>query len=486
VGAGSGRLMSLAGALGVLAVVPLLVMQQGARQKVERSLQQSTKAIKEASKAVPPAKPVPAEVTKPAPGGQPSGPDSGAATPPPAPTAPLFTGRYRLGPEAAAVRVVVFSDYQCPDCKRLEGEITAKVRSDARFSLSTKQFPLSTLCNPHMPQDMHPDACWAARAAEVAGIMGGNEAFWKMTDWLFAHNGSFDEPTLRAFVVSLGFDAGAFTAKMESPEVAQRISADIEEAISLGIQGSSAPMIFINGVELKGWNAPDAFGRATGALLETNPPVRTAEHDRPPLAREKFLQDWAGGPALSLPESAYRHVLGSAAPVVRVVLIGDYLEPNTAEADRVLRGLAQDADKGVAYSYLHFPFDQTCNSGVPMTKHANACAAARLAEAAAAVGGNDGFWRAHAWLFEGQARTARVLSQGLATNELAQHLGVDAGALFDAAAAAGALVTQDIAQAQATGLTQLPWIIINGKVVRQWRFGKENLLPMLVEAARKP
>ena len=40
-------------------------------------------------------------------------------------------------------------------------------------------------------------AGWAARAAEVAGIFGVNDAFWRMSEWLFERGGSFDEATLR-------------------------------------------------------------------------------------------------------------------------------------------------------------------------------------------------------------------------------------------------------------------------------------------------
>ena len=31
-----------------------------------------------------------------------------------------FTGRYRLGPEEAQARIVIITDYQCPDCRRVE------------------------------------------------------------------------------------------------------------------------------------------------------------------------------------------------------------------------------------------------------------------------------------------------------------------------------------------------------------------------------
>lgn len=472
------RPLGLGLALAVLAVVPLLFAKQSVRSTQAQKLRESTNAIANASRATTQTSPTTPPTTTQSTQSQPT-----------APSHPPFTGRYRLGPESAMVRVVVFSDYQCPDCKRLEAEIVAKVRADSRFSVSMKQFPLSTVCNPHLDRDMHPDACWAARAAEVAGLMGGNDAFWAMSDWLFARNGGFDAATLRTALPLFNLEPERFISMLESPEISALISADIEEGMSLGIAGTQTPLIFINGVELRGWNIPGAFEQATRALLATNPPARTASADRPPLARERYLNEWSSGSIVTVPDEAFRFTVGTtpqqSSDTVRVVLFGDYLEPGTAEADRTLRQLAADPARRLQYSFQHFPFDQACNSGVPMTKHPNACAAARLAEAAGVVGGADVFWKAHGWLFEDQARTANLLTQGLVVSQLAAHLGVDAEALLDASlsAAVAETVRADIARAQAVGLTQLPWIVINGKVARQWKSGEENLLPMLVDAA---
>lgn len=481
-GGGIGRIAALAAAAGVLAMLPLFVAQGSAKAKIEDSLAKSTEAIKQSTKrdsheqatVAVQGESIQAEKSEEKP--QEATPSVG----------PVFTGRYRLGPEIAQVRVVIFTDYECPDCKRLEAEIVAKVRADSRFSVSVKQFPLSTGCNHYVDQDMHPDACWAARAAEVAGILGGNDAFWNMSEWLFAHNGSFDEPTLRAAVASFGFDADQFVSMLESPDVSSRISADIEEAASLGILGTATPMIFINGVELRGWSAPDAFERATSALLATNPPARSARDDRPPPAREKYILDWSSGPVFPISDSSIRHRTGPKDAKVHVVVFGDYLEPNTIEADRALRQLAADPAKSVEYTFLHFPFDQECNPGVPMTKHAGACAAARLAEAAGSIGGEDAFWKAHAWFAADTAKSQQLLTQGLATGELAKYSGVEAVALLDASGSAGvvSMVQGDCALGKSIGLTQLPWILVNGKVVRQWRFGSENLLSSIVDAAR--
>lgn len=459
-----------AAALAFAAVTPLIIAHRGETRKAERALEQSTREI--AKKAAAPSKHAP--------------PASTTTTSTPSATGNVFTGRYRLGPEVAMVRVVVFTDYQCPDCKRLEGEMSAMVKADARLSLSIKHFPLSKVCNPNLDRDIHPDACWAARAAEVAGILGGNDAFWRMSEWLFERSGSFDEASLRAQASAMGFDPARFVSLLESTDVGRNISADIAEAMDLGIQGGNTPMIFINGVELKGWNVPGAFARATAAVIEANPPARDASADQPPRAREKYVRDWAQSALVSVAANASRYSIGTQGAPVRVVVFGDYLEPNTIEADAVLRGLIAAQPGAMSYSFLHFPFDQACNAGVPMTKHQSACLAARLAEAAGAMQGRDGFWKAHAWFMEDRARAERLLAQGLATNELAKHLGVDAGALLDASTSANIAdtVQTHVRAAQGTGLTSLPWIIVNDRVVRQWRVGSENLLPAIIEEAK--
>ena len=46
-------------------------------------------------------------------------------------------------------------------------------------SLAIRHFPMCKACNPHA-LDLHPNACWAARAAEAASIVGGDAAFWRM------------------------------------------------------------------------------------------------------------------------------------------------------------------------------------------------------------------------------------------------------------------------------------------------------------------
>ena len=89
-----------------------------------------------------------------------------------------FTGRYRQGPEKAVYRIVLYTDYQCPDCFKVEDDIVQLMKTRSDISLSTKHFPFDKDCNPNMSMTLHGGACLAASMAEAAGLLNGNDGFW--------------------------------------------------------------------------------------------------------------------------------------------------------------------------------------------------------------------------------------------------------------------------------------------------------------------
>ena len=188
----------------------------------------------------------------------------------------------------------------------------------------------------------HPNGCWAARAAEAAGILRGPDGFWQMHRWLFEQNGSFTDASLPVSLRAMGFDPAEFTRVMSSPATLSLVQQDIEEGVALGLHRT--PMIFINGVELKGWFTPRALTRSVESLVASNLPSTGPENDRPPEAAEKYIADWRDGP-LVVPEPRdpeLNWAIGetdTAEPAVSVILFGDYTEPLTAEADAAVRSI---------------------------------------------------------------------------------------------------------------------------------------------------
>ncbi|HYE02578.1 MAG TPA: DsbA family protein [Phycisphaerales bacterium] len=389
-----------------------------------------------------------------------------------------FAGRYPVGPPEAAVRVVLFTDYQCPDCLLMEGQV-AQLRAGRRdVSFSIKHFPMAADCNPHMRgQTIHANACWAARAAEAAGMLGGVEGFWRMHEWLFGRRGSFTDAELTAGAAQLGLDAAALVRLMQGSEVEARVRADVEEAVALGL--SHTPMVFVNGVLLRGWTAPGALVRAVEAVASAGPGVPA--RGRPPPASDKYLGDWLEQPRLAVPSDPSPRAIGTEAAGVTIVVFGDLLEPNTARVDGLVRSMFQTRSD-LRYEFRHFPADQACNPAVPRTIVPGGCLTARAAEAAARAGGPDLYWPVHVWLI-GLARPPSETE----LVERYEALGLETAsvrALMDGPEVSAAIAT-DIAAAEALGLAAVPLVVVNGRAVPHWVPLDGPLLERIVAAAAR-
>jgi protein-disulfide isomerase/uncharacterized membrane protein len=394
-------------------------------------------------------------------------------------SATRFEGRYRLGPESSPIRIVMFTDYQCSDCKIMEQQLDIVLRNHPGVAVSIKQFPISTYCNPHVTEDMHPDACFGAFAAEAAGELAGADAFWKMHRWLFEMEGSFTPDQLATQVAALGLDAQRHRALVDDAIVRSRVQTDIKEGVALGI--THTPMIFINGVELKGWMAPMALVRAVDQLAASSPQSRDGGADTPPNARERALSQWRDAPRVTLPERFKRRWLGDADATIEVVLVGDYSERGVAEGDALLRMYTSDGAPRIRYNFVHYPVDQACNPVVPFTKNDRSCAAARFAEAADLIAGPTAFWRVHEWLIANQATMEHATLEGAAP-----LAGTDQDTMLAAVEDAWVRtqIEEDAKAAQALGIASLPAIYVDGKLVGVWKLENENLLPaILAEAA---
>lgn len=406
-----------------------------------------------------------------------------------------FTGRWRLGPEQAVVRIVLISDYQCQQCKRLEGEALAlQAKYPDKVSVSAMHYPLCTDCNKYTNgQNPHPNACWAARAAEAAAMTAGakatldggdawaasNEAFWKMHRWLFAENGSFTDASFPAGLASLGFDSASFIKVMSSPATLKVVQDDIEAAQTLGLSGT--PMVWVNGIELKGWEAPKALENTTEAILKANPPALDARADKPALASEKYVADWRDQNVRAIPTEQTVHAIGPADAPVQIVVYGDYEEPNTAKLDAMLRGMI-DQKKPIRYIWRQFPGNKDCNPRVPRVIFANGCTAAQAAEAAATIGGEEAYWKLHTWMLSNQKTlTLAQIQAG------AKSLGIDSEALAKAmqTPAVAMAIQEDVSTSAALGVGQIPCIYVNGKWVQRWSRDGDNIMERIVDEAAK-
>lgn len=145
-----------------------------------------------------------------------------------------------LGPREALVVVNVFSDFQCPVCKR-SGDPIKQLAAD--FPGKVKVYFR------HNALAMHGRSKPAALATMAAKNQG---KFWQYHDKLF-ETGQLDDASFEQFAKDLGLDVAKFKADLADPVLAARVDQEAKWAESMGASGT--PGFFVNGVRQVGWGS---------------------------------------------------------------------------------------------------------------------------------------------------------------------------------------------------------------------------------------
>lgn len=141
-----------------------------------------------------------------------------------------------LGNPSAPVKLVEYSDLECPFCKKFHREALAQVISEY-----VKQGTVAIVYR-HLPLDgLHSQARKEAEATECANELGGNAAFWAYVDRIFNEtpsNDGLDLALLPTFAADLGMDRGRFSECLQSGRHADRVTRDQRDATAAGAQGT--------------------------------------------------------------------------------------------------------------------------------------------------------------------------------------------------------------------------------------------------------
>lgn len=163
------------------------------------------------------------------------------------------------GPVHAPIVVQLFSDFQCPFCKRLAPTLKQLEQAyPGRVRIVWRNLPLP----------FHQNARLAAVAAMEAHAQGGNKKFWEMHDLLFAGQGTpggLERPALEGHAAQLGLDLQRFRKALDDGRHDKVILADESEARSAGLSGT--PSTVINGYYVSGAQPLNAFKTAVRHAL---------------------------------------------------------------------------------------------------------------------------------------------------------------------------------------------------------------------------
>lgn len=125
------------------------------------------------------------------------------------------------------VTIVEFVDYRCGFCRRAAPEVAELIETDGNIRLVTKEFPI-----------LGEASVLSSRFAIAAGILGGRDVYRAVHDALIALEGAPSEPVLTRLALSLGLDADAVLAEMDSEEVTRRLRETRALAQRMDINGT--------------------------------------------------------------------------------------------------------------------------------------------------------------------------------------------------------------------------------------------------------
>jgi len=149
-------------------------------------------------------------------------------------------GSPTFGAKKAPVDIVVFSEFQCPFCARLNlplHEALEDPRLKGKVRVVFKHFPLS----------FHKDARRAAHAG-LAAREQGEKYFWKMGEKLYANQRELTSENFSKWAEDIGLDVRRFERDLKRNH--DRYEAVIERDIALGtnkLKVRGTPSIFVDG-----------------------------------------------------------------------------------------------------------------------------------------------------------------------------------------------------------------------------------------------
>jgi protein-disulfide isomerase len=143
------------------------------------------------------------------------------------------------GNKNAPVKVIEFSDFECPFCR--EAFLVLKdflPQHEDEIFFQYRHFPISQI---------HP---FAVRVAEASMCADEQGKFWDYHDLIFENQNFLNDAFIRSFIDTLKLNSKQFTECLESNKYALEVQNDFNDGRRLGV--NATPTFFINGRKISG------------------------------------------------------------------------------------------------------------------------------------------------------------------------------------------------------------------------------------------
>jgi len=146
---------------------------------------------------------------------------------------PVDANDHIRGNPEAPVKVVEYSDLECPFCQRFHPVMqqVLAVYGD-KVAWVYRHYPID---------ELHSRARKEAEASECANELGGNDKFWVYVDRIFEispANNRLDPAELPNIAEDIGLDRNKFETCLNSGKYAAKVAADVKDAEAAGARGT--------------------------------------------------------------------------------------------------------------------------------------------------------------------------------------------------------------------------------------------------------
>jgi protein-disulfide isomerase len=351
------------------------------------------------------------------------------------------------GSDKAPVTIAIFSDYQCPFCKRAEEtlkKVSETYGDKVRFVWKDQPLP------------NHPRAKPTANFALEARAQKGDKGFWEAHDKLFASAPKLEDADLERLAGELGLDVGKVKDAIAKEKYKAQIEAD--QAVADDLNAGSTPHFFINGRRLVGALPFEKFQAIVDEEIKKAEAL-TARGVAPARVYDELMKEGKEPPppekkqvAAATKEQPFKG--GDKAKVV-IQEFSDFECPACNRAEPTVKQIMAAYGDKVKLVWRHRP----------LAMHKSAPLASEAAVEIQKQKGNEAFWKYHDKLFENQRAPGGLERPAL--EKYAEELGADMGKFRKALDEHShkALVDADSKVADDASMPATPAFVINGYFV---------------------
>ncbi len=172
---------------------------------------------------------------------------------------PVDASDHILGSASAPVKIIVYTDLECPACKYYHTQLKtleSKYVTTGKLAIIYRAFPLDQIHSKVRNEFM---------AAECVNELGGNDKYWQFVAKIFEitpSNNGLDPAKLGETAKALGINVKSFDTCVAAGKYADKIQKSQDEATAVGAPGT--PTTFV--IDPQGGISPRGFAYQSSAL----------------------------------------------------------------------------------------------------------------------------------------------------------------------------------------------------------------------------